>query len=995
MMANSRKVEELHAAKSRSEEDKSCDSSHLGALDCASGRSRKFDEVMQVYQKSMAVRRRLTSASRSPNRIRNDRSDALAEANTPAQTSGSLRGPQLQPSDRITRGAPVPSTEAFASPQSPQVLPRAALGVVKTSATTATASQPKTKLGAETPVVARSSIGTPKMPHSRMPLPALHAATHLSNLPNALQETLPSSPSSFSATAAREGCTKCGDRGRDGRRKSSASRNDAAPRKSGLTGGVYLNSPYLLLSTLGWRCTAHVPEVAAEQERTASWHNDGSASGSFDGSICSRAGQPLVSAAGSRPPSPTPSFHQLIGGSYDIPALEAIFRGPRPSRAPPPLVHAGISAVMPTRKCPRKSAAAAAVAPASSPSRSTSLKLSSSVTLQPSVPPPAVAAASQVSTLPAPAWPAATAAAQAPPARGDHSGLPHFPAKAAAKETRRGSYPADKARPEANGPRAVSRRGGVQTGEALALAGATAQFYSTASLAKTFDGAQYLNDYILLNEIGSGSTGRVVLAFSTSMNKSVAIKIVLKPKAKHRLHLRTLAPTSVSGQCSGEGGSGVGDGATDVPATTTSKTMPSFMSSSSSSGRQSQCNKTSPTCFTTVESKTRNLQREIEVMKDLNHPNIVRLYEVINDPKANSLFLILQYVDSGAIAQLDSTGHIRSPLQPSALLPIATQVCDGLVYLHGQHIVHRDIKPENILVNRDGQAFLADFGVAELMNAEAGRPNAATLDYRGTPLFMSPEIYAAVDGEEGDADALRSSGGCARRRGSGVAERSSSMQKSVSLEERRGTHVIDPFGLDVWALGVTFYTLLVGRVPFTSMLQIRQTLEHGVDIPTSLPEQWRTVLRRTMEPRHELRISSAELCRMLHAMAAEQAVAEDTGGVLGEEASRSARSRSAAFGTRCTTSHQSQTESPSARSASFAAETGEESVNLGSRSSSSVRSRNAVRGTMSGDGHSTAPSSCVSGNEQSTSECDQCNLTLSITSSVLDVQRPTSPRKKR
>ncbi|KAG5510387.1 hypothetical protein GH5_06584 [Leishmania sp. Ghana 2012 LV757] len=994
MMGSSHQLEELHAAKSPSEGENSSSGSgsgHSGGPVCASGGSRNLGRAVLTCQGPMAVRRCLTSTTGSSMRILDNRSDAssggggaLGEVNALARTPSSLRGPPLRSSTRITRVEPASSTATFASPQRPQVLPEMVLGA-KTSAAPTMASQPKTALVAGPPVATRSSM-VASMPHSQVPLPALNSATHLSSSPNAEQVTVPSPPSPFSVSAARRGGAKCVNHGGSGG-------DDAVRQKS----GVHLNSSYPLSSTLGWRHTAYGREVAAERERTASQHNDGGASGSFDGGIYSHPGQPSASAPGSRLPSPTPSFHQMISGDYDLPALDAIFCGSKSSQAQPPPAHAPMPAVKSARKYPGKPDAAAAVAPASSSSMSTSLKLSSSLVFKPPVPPLAVAVKSHMPTVPASSWPAATAATQGQPAQAGHNDLsylaPHLPAQAAAKENRGTSYPADKARPGTNGPNTRNGHVGVHVGEALALAGTTAEFYSTASLAKAFDGAQYLNDYILLNEIGSGATGRVVLAFSTSMNKSVAIKIVLKPKVKQRRHLSTLASPSASGQRSREGVFGVGR-ATHAPATATPKTMRSFASSFSSIGRQNKCSKTPPARFTTVESKTRNLQREIEVMRDLNHPNIVRLYEVINDPRADSLFLILQYVDSGAVAQLDSTGHIRAPLQPSILLPIAAQVCDGLVYLHEQHIVHRDIKPENILVNRDGQAFLADFGVAELMNAEAGQPTAATLTYRGTPLFMSPEIYSGVDDEEGDGDEFRSSGGGARRKSGDDPRQSSSTLDSLSLKEEHGTRVIDPFGLDVWALGVTLYTLLIGHVPFTSMLQIRQTLKQGVDIPTSLPEQWRTVLQRTMEPRHELRISSAELCGLLHAMLAEQKAPEATGGGLGRKASRSARSRSETLDSHYNAPRQSRTASRSARTASLAADTQEESMNLGS-SSSSMGSRNARRSAISGDGRSTASSACSSDNQNGTSGCDKSYFALSITSSVLDVLRPASLQKKR
>lgn len=358
----------------------------------------------------------------------------------------------------------------------------------------------------------------------------------------------------------------------------------------------------------------------------------------------------------------------------------------------------------------------------------------------------------------------------------------------------------------------------------------TAKFYSTASMVKNFDGAQYLNDYILLGEIGSGATGKVMLAFSVAMNRSVAIKIIAKPKEKkYRLMRSRVDSDSLDSTDKASQSGGRGDDESKVK------------------GRKAA------TPLTTAERKTRSLQREIEVMKDLNHKNIVRLFEVINDPKANSLFLIIQYVDSGSIAQIKPDGTISNKRKPGELIPVALQACNGLVYLHDNHIVHRDIKPENILENRNGDVFLADFGVAELMSAEAGLPTVDTLAYQGTPLFMAPEIYAMEE------DHLSNSG---EQEEGGEAAGS----RSPTGDGNDTPRLIDPFALDVWALGVTFYTLLVGAVPFSSMQQIRETLRNGVHLPDCITSEWLAVLRRCLEPNAKRRATAMEVQHLISAM---------------------------------------------------------------------------------------------------------------------------------
>ncbi|GET86633.1 protein kinase, putative [Leishmania tarentolae] len=962
MLRNGGTLENLHSARNISETECSnsgSGSSTVGVNVRTSGGAGKFDKAMEMYQRSMAIRRRLTSTSSGSTRFlangdgnRGVDGGVLTEDNTPAQTSlSSLHGPKLRSSARIIRAEPASSIVSCASPLRSQVLPETAPRVETRSQTKATASHPITEFGARASIKTSSPTAA-LMVHSQVSLSALGSAKLLPNPPDAERKTESSSSSSLSLAIPSRGHAKCRNGDQHKKADGDGSKSDAALRKDSLAFNAHLDSPHLF---------------PTERQRMSSRHSSSNTSECFAVGLNNYIGDNSGESTAEAESWSALSFHQMMGRSYDVPALDTIFcsfsgdvdrwqQGQRLLRSP---THAATSAAAPTF----------------SPSVSTSLQLSSPLIPKKSVPPPAAAVTGRIPATSVSSSAATTEAEEVHAMPAGNKGVSYMArcpsAQVAERKDRGSSSRADKARPEASGCSMAEGREGVHARSSLEpvkmMASALnfkptegnapplglplldenstrkAQFYSTASLAETFDGAQYLNDYILLNEIGSGSTGRVVLAFSTSMNKSVAIKIMQKPKEKPRLrrHVSTCSSASVLGLCSDSGTSGgereVGTLATMIP-----KTMQNFNPPSSSAGRQSKRLKKPSASLTSVAGKARNLQREIEVMKDLNHPNIVRLYEVINDPKANSLFLILQYVDKGAVAQLDSTGSIRAPLQPWALLPIATQVSDGLVYLHEQHIVHRDIKPENILVNRNGQAFLADFGVAELMDAKAGQPTVATLAYQGTPLFMAPEIYTGVDDEDGDAE--QAPGAYTRRKSSDTAEESSSIVGSPSREERHHRSVIDPFALDVWALGVTFYTLLIGHVPFTSMLQISQTVEKGVRIPTSLPAQWRTVLRRTMEPRQELRISSAELCHMLHAMLAKQEAREVGAGERSWKASLSIHSRNM----------------------SLVADTEEESVNLGGTSSSS-----SGTGTAHG---STSPSyfrgTSRSGDESGTSGHD-------------------------
>eukprot|EP00760_Papus_ankaliazontas_P001403 PhM_4_TR10465/c0_g1_i2/m.12749/K07359/CAMKK2; calcium/calmodulin-dependent protein kinase kinase 2 len=178
------------------------------------------------------------------------------------------------------------------------------------------------------------------------------------------------------------------------------------------------------------------------------------------------------------------------------------------------------------------------------------------------------------------------------------------------------------------------------------------------------------------------------------------------------------------------------------------------------------------------------LRREVAIMKKLDHPNIVKLHEVIDDPKCEKLYLIMEHVPAGPVFVLGRD----APMHPERIRAYAAHMCYGLQYLHANGIVHRDIKPDNILVDDDDVVKLTDFGVSAPME-EADR--GTTLE--GTPAFMAPEM-------------LRLDGGSFN----GVAT-------------------------DMWALGVTLYAMTYGHLPFagTSLYELRDTV--GVEDPPYAP----------------------------------------------------------------------------------------------------------------------------------------------------------------
>lgn len=201
------------------------------------------------------------------------------------------------------------------------------------------------------------------------------------------------------------------------------------------------------------------------------------------------------------------------------------------------------------------------------------------------------------------------------------------------------------------------------------------------------------------------------------------------------------------------------------------------------------------------------IRREVAIMKKLDHPNIVTLIEVLDDPHADSLYLILEWCGKGAIVPLidgdsadnndsgkSSSSSFSSSSSSSASSPSRACTIDqcrlyfrdmilGIEYLHSQGVIHRDIKADNILLDEDDVVKIADFGVSEILDPE----NDIITKTVGSPAYMAPELAAL------------------------------SSHAGLKLHaEHKGINVSTLSGksTDIWSMGVTLYLLVYGKLPF-------------------------------------------------------------------------------------------------------------------------------------------------------------------------------------
>lgn len=334
---------------------------------------------------------------------------------------------------------------------------------------------------------------------------------------------------------------------------------------------------------------------------------------------------------------------------------------------------------------------------------------------------------------------------------------------------------------------------GTESNEASPAATPTASLNRVAAPPVEFDfnlrlgtdeaGFEFINDYLVQDVIGQGSQGQVLAVTDVRTGEARAMKVMRRDRFAGRFHPLSRNASVNSGLVADPASFSMSGDGTSMP--------PQAAGSEPADA---------PPQVVRKGSLRREIHKEVAIMKKLNHRNVTRLHEVIDDPKEKRIYLIMDLANGGPIAaDLNPDSGACTPVPPAVLAPYVTQIVSGLDYLHRHHVFHRDVKPDNILLHTDADTGetvvkIVDFGVAE-MN-ETGKVTSGSV---GTPSFLSPELHLP-----------------------------------------RNTVPVDGGAADVWALGATVFNLLFGAPPFAPSRNEETigeaVINHPLEFPSPLPE---------------------------------------------------------------------------------------------------------------------------------------------------------------
>ncbi|KAF9574891.1 hypothetical protein EC968_005131 [Mortierella alpina] len=301
-----------------------------------------------------------------------------------------------------------------------------------------------------------------------------------------------------------------------------------------------------------------------------------------------------------------------------------------------------------------------------------------------------------------------------------------------------------------------------------------------ASVTENADGLKQLKQYVLKREIGRGAFGKVHHAVDEHTNISYAVKEFSKSKLrkKDKANLFKLGPR----------GRGRGRRGPEAPSPLSSESSPLDL-----------------------------IRGEVAILKKLHHPNIVKLYEVLDVSSDDSMYMVFEMCEKGVLMPVSLTEKCEDVFSDEDCRDVFQQMVLGIEYLHEHDIIHRDIKPDNLLRSEDGTVKIVDFGVSEMFNKKG---DDMTKKSAGSPAFMAPELCRHDHGE--------------------VSGRAT----------------------DIWSMGVTLYCIRYGYLPYVSesVLEMHKVIrEEEYTIPPENDQRFVNLIKKLLEKDPQKRITIEQL----------------------------------------------------------------------------------------------------------------------------------------
>ncbi|CAM1502103.1 Fc.00g040870.m01.CDS01 [Cosmosporella sp. VM-42] len=205
------------------------------------------------------------------------------------------------------------------------------------------------------------------------------------------------------------------------------------------------------------------------------------------------------------------------------------------------------------------------------------------------------------------------------------------------------------------------------------------------------------------------------------------------------------------------------------------------------------------------------IEREVAILKLIEHPNIMKLYDIWEN--RSEIYLILEYIDQG---DLFTFINMKGRLSEEVSIYFFRQIMSAITYCHSFNICHRDLKPENILITADLQIKIADFGMAALHQTDTHQLATAC----GSPHYAAPEL--------------------------------------LKNRQYRGDRA------DIWSMGVILYAMLSATLPFDDpdlRVMMAKTKKGQYQMPDFLTPEAEDLIRRMLQVNPDRRITLKEIWR--------------------------------------------------------------------------------------------------------------------------------------